>query len=137
MNCPSRTDEPEGEGFNQNPNALAADLTTRQDLNGRANSRVLRRIASSEVRNAVEDEPGDSRERNGGEKMGEGVVERRVARTGLSHVGRPTDSIDAPEENGMRGAISPWRKHSMDVFNVVRKFGKFVGPGFMVSMELF
>ena len=57
MNCPSRTDEPEGTGFNQNPNALAADLTTRQDLDGRTNSRTLRRLASREVQNVVEDEP--------------------------------------------------------------------------------
>ena len=43
MNCPSRTDEPIGDGYNQNPPALAASLTTRQDLNGIANSRLLRR----------------------------------------------------------------------------------------------
>lgn len=41
--CPSRTDEPyEGEGHNQSPNHLAADLTTNQDLNGIANSRETR-----------------------------------------------------------------------------------------------
>lgn len=41
MNCPSRNDEPmEGEGWNQNPPALAADLTTREDLNGKVNQRT-------------------------------------------------------------------------------------------------
>ena len=41
MNCPSRTDEPpEHDGKNQNPSALAADLTTRQDLNGIVNLRT-------------------------------------------------------------------------------------------------
>lgn len=41
--CPSRTDEPyEGQGHNQSPNHLAADLTTNQDLNGIANSRETR-----------------------------------------------------------------------------------------------
>lgn len=41
MNCPSRTDDVEFEHptWNQNPPFLAADLTTRQDLNGIANSR--------------------------------------------------------------------------------------------------
>ncbi|KIW85555.1 hypothetical protein Z517_00947 [Fonsecaea pedrosoi CBS 271.37] len=41
MNCPSRTDDVELEHptWNQNPPDLAADLTTRQDLNGIANSR--------------------------------------------------------------------------------------------------
>ena len=40
--CPSRTDEPEGSGYNQSPNHLAADLTTKQDLNGIANTREAR-----------------------------------------------------------------------------------------------
>lgn len=41
MNCPSRNEEPlEHEGWNQNPSALAADLTTREDLNGTVNRRT-------------------------------------------------------------------------------------------------
>ncbi len=41
MNCPSRTDEPPvHDGKNQSPSALAADLTTRQDLNGIVNLRT-------------------------------------------------------------------------------------------------
>ena len=41
MNCPSRNDETlEHDGWNQNPPALAADLTTRQDLNGIVNRRT-------------------------------------------------------------------------------------------------
>lgn len=41
MNCPSRTDKlPEHDGYNQSPSALAADVTTRQDLNGIANLRT-------------------------------------------------------------------------------------------------
>ena len=41
MNYPSRTDEPAPhEGWNQNPSELAADVTTRQDLNGIVNLRT-------------------------------------------------------------------------------------------------
>jgi len=40
MNYPSRTDDTGREGWNQNPPSLAADTTTRQDLNGLANSRL-------------------------------------------------------------------------------------------------
>ena len=41
MNCPSRNDETlEHDGWNQNPSALAADLTTREDLNGIVNRRT-------------------------------------------------------------------------------------------------
>lgn len=47
MNRPSRTeDDFEHPTWNQNPPFLAADLTTRQDLNGIANSRVHRSGAS-------------------------------------------------------------------------------------------
>ncbi|TVY84866.1 Manganese transporter SMF1 [Lachnellula suecica] len=60
MNCPSRTEEPEGTGFNQNPSALAADLTTRQDLNGIANARLLRRASGSEIHTMEELDPGDN-----------------------------------------------------------------------------
>ena len=133
MNCPSRTDEPEGTGFNQNPNALAADLTTRQDLNGRTNSRILRRIASSEVEDVVEDEPGDSQERdNGNEKRVEGVVESVVTLTGLSHVGRPRETLEVSEGAGRGG--NHLNKYSTSVLKAVKKFGKFVGPGFMVRI---
>ena len=43
MNCPSRTetDPTARDGWNQNPPALAAETTTREDLNGRANRREV------------------------------------------------------------------------------------------------
>jgi zinc transporter 1/2/3 len=43
MNCPSRTDEDLlfHPGWNQSPPRFAADLTTREDLNGIANAREL------------------------------------------------------------------------------------------------
>ena len=41
MNCPSRNDDTlEHEDWNQNPSALAADVTTREDLNGIVNRRT-------------------------------------------------------------------------------------------------
>lgn len=43
MNCPSRTDDTLLHcDWNQNPPFLAPDLTTRQDLNGITNARVLK-----------------------------------------------------------------------------------------------
>ena len=47
MNCPSRPNNPNGrEGWNQSPNLLSG--TTREDFNGMANARVLRRIETSD-----------------------------------------------------------------------------------------
>ena len=43
MNCPSRVDDTlVHDGWNQNPPSLAADVTTRHDLNGRTNSTAHR-----------------------------------------------------------------------------------------------
>ncbi|KAK5279078.1 NRAMP-like transporter smf-3, partial [Cryomyces antarcticus] len=43
MNCPSRTDADDGtNGWNQSPPALAADLTTRNDMDHIVNRRQLR-----------------------------------------------------------------------------------------------
>ncbi|KAF2257794.1 Zip-domain-containing protein [Lojkania enalia] len=43
MNCPSRTDDSlQRPGWNQNPPCFAADLTTRQDMNGIVNARTLK-----------------------------------------------------------------------------------------------
>ena len=141
MNCPSRTEEPEGTGYNQNPNALAADLTTRQDLNGRANSRVLRRMASSiDVGDAVEDETGDLGAGNGREEDDEvGVVLESVVRrpSGLSEVGRPREDLVVSEGiDGGGRSVHGFKGHSRSVWQVVKKFGKFVGPGFMVCVPL-
>ena len=140
MNCPSRTDEPEGAGFNQNPNALAADLTTRQDLNGRANSRELRRIASTDVENVVEDEIGDLGDRRGtgeGGEKGEGMLRRTVTSSLSGTVRRPREVLLLAEGNESgEGGGNWWAKGLRSVFEAVKKFGKFIGPGFMVSVLL-
>lgn len=49
MNCPSRTDDDVllNPGWNQSPPCFAADLTTRQDMNGIANARELGDAADS------------------------------------------------------------------------------------------
>lgn len=137
MNCPSRTEEPEGTGFNQNPSALAADLTTRQDLNGIANARLLRRIATGEIENVVERVPNDDRK-----KENETAVMAKVALASDSHEcerGMPSFEVvnlsdgDYYERgaDGGRGLpiSSEW---FMRLRTVVLKFAKFVGPGFMV-----
>jgi metal iron transporter len=95
MNCPSRTEEPKGTGFNQNPSALAADLTTRQDLNGIANARVLRRIASREIEHVVEHLPDD------GLKKNEEVMAKVALASEDCHVGeRGVSSFEVVNLNG-------------------------------------
>lgn len=136
MNCPSRTDEPEGDGFNQNPSALSADLTTRNDLNGLANSRVLRRIPDLAIDEAVEPVPDESTERKkaasfgymkdvaSGTSSGRHVVEG--SRMGTTVVGSSSTG-----GGGYQGRVSLYYKRAR---KAVITYGKFVGPGMMVSL---
>lgn len=131
MNCPSRTEEPEGDGFNQNPSAFSADLTTRQDLNGIANSRILRRSVSDEI-DAMED-------RDPGENLGrEGHLDNLKA---------PVDEGTWESRDGSRGGSGGHGKDShprriktmtSEFFTTARKvaitFAKFIGPGYMISV---
>jgi metal iron transporter len=136
MNCPSRTDEPEGTGFNQNPNFLAGDLTTRNDLNGIANSRVLRRNATMDViiGDVVEDDLRDFRDQ---QKETAVTATALTSATGQVQVPGMTifDAVeDSGEDRGVRGRVRvQWpRTLFMRSRKVMMKFGKFLGPGFMV-----
>jgi metal iron transporter len=135
MNCPSRTEEPEGTGYNQNPSSLAADLTTRQDLNGIANTRVLRRIATGDVASVVEHVPDDDVNKNGSAGMA------KKALTNDGHVGQHLSSFEPVvlnEDGRGPGGEEGGRRMTTKLFRRLRKvvltFGKFVGPGFMISV---
>ncbi len=136
MNCPSRTEEPEGTGYNQNPSSLAPDLTTRQDLNGIANTRVLRRIATGDIESVINHVPEDDET---------AVKARNLKDMGPSHVGSAMSRFAAVElsnAEGRRGTDDRNEHHGASIkwFMRLRKvmwtFGKFVGPGFMVSSPL-
>lgn len=126
MNCPSRTDEPpESDGYNQNPSSLSADLTTREDLNGKANSRVLRRLASSEIQDPVDSRSDQDTPRK---KEPSSVGEKAVAIEGVGHGGG--------EEIGGEGEGSWAARAFMKARRGLINYAKFVGPGFMVSKLL-
>ncbi|EON99758.1 putative transporter protein smf2 protein [Phaeoacremonium minimum UCRPA7] len=116
MNCPSRTDEvPEADGHNQNPNALSNDLTTNQDLNGIANSRVLRGGDSLSIQSA-----------------GQAVEADRVPQSVDPHsdekhqrITNTSAAIGQPPTGGVAAAR---------LKKVIVTFGKFVGPGFMIAV---
>lgn len=119
MNCPSPVHRPEGDGMNQNPNALSPALTTRQDLNGMANLKVLRRLSS--IAHATEDKPDDDSDAQRGKAAVVGanqIAETQVAEPGLDGDGHG----DPPKESIAR-----------KLRDVIMTFGKFVGPGFMVG----
>ncbi|KAL8740244.1 MAG: hypothetical protein Q9190_007033 [Brigantiaea leucoxantha] len=139
MNCPSRTEEePEHVGWNQNPPVLAADLTTREDLNGVANSRTRRRASMAEQDIPCFD--GFSRTSSQGCRgLSQGFLESKPDATVSI---QPNTTSSAPTDRSPHSARA--RQHSkliQKLFKTSRglgatliKFSKFIGPGFMVAV---
>lgn len=143
MNCPSRTDEPlESDGWNQNPPTLAADLTTRQDLNGISNLRTLRgsgiSLSEEEINNPREE--GSSyrlppeNPRAAPQPNIEGKSFEVVATS------QPSQSLDTSSSSTHEPSPPtppPWNiyfSRLQHVRRVLAKYIKFIGPGFMVSV---
>lgn len=148
MNCPSRTDEPAvSDGWNQNPSELAADVTTRQDLNGIVNLRT----GQDSVREA-EDERGDSQTdgpsdyHRVSDSDSTSSVRHRTVTSRFSHTltsfpelqsANTQSSAESRNTFPILGRIS-LRQRSTDFFlriwRILTKFCKFIGPGFMISV---
>ncbi|KAA8620099.1 MntH Mn2+ and Fe2+ transporter of the NRAMP family [Pyrenophora tritici-repentis] len=136
MNCPSRVDPEFPEGYNQNPNALNADATTRADLGFVANERARdgRAIDCLDKDNDIAPNPSqvDEGSRASASKAGYGLRMRSDAanNTGLrfsEDITRPsgtTNNIPLAHRKGVFGGT----------VEVVRKYLTFVGPGFMVAV---
>ncbi|KUJ21818.1 transporter protein Smf2 [Mollisia scopiformis] len=141
MNCPSRTEEPEGTGFNQNPSALSADLTTRNDLNGIANARELRRIPSTGIEGVVEPVPdGDTEKKKDIGSQGMQAVALDAKSSGC-HVGEESgttmalETLGAQEGSGGGSGNGGRLSHHFErAKKAIITYGKFVGPGFMISV---
>jgi metal iron transporter len=138
MNCPDRTDNLDGrEGWNQSPNDLAG--STREDFNGIANARTLRRLDPEDTVTGVPDtENTGPRPRNNRRNS---VATVKLARTLTSqnpdphHVTVNAFDMDEPANNpgGSGGSVNLLKQAR----KVLVTFGKFIGPGFMVSVATF
>ena len=157
MNCPSRVDETlEHHGWNQSPPALAADATTRQDLNGLANSRRHRHhkngygidpVHDEEPRKSwmsgMADDPADA-DSNASAKG----VNRCASEVPLPLSNQPqsrTTSVhlaarQSLQQLGPDGSSSHRRRYTRitnrlrHLWGLATKFAKFIGPGFMISV---
>ena len=138
MNCPSRVDPIIVDGYNQNPNDLNADATTRADLDHMANARLQRdhridtadgasEIQPSEHQPAKEDNNNLKSEAVGGQgnivlgDKGPGVAASSLFSSG-GRAGRAGD------------VHSTFRGLRQKAAKVLRKYAKFIGPGFMVAV---
>ncbi|KAJ4991980.1 metal ion transporter metal ion transporter [Stagonosporopsis vannaccii] len=134
MNCPSRTDPDIPDTHNQNPNPLNADATTRADMGFVANSRArndhrMELWAADDglavERRRVDEEVGGAGKGFGGRGSGgEGRVDGEAAEEDGRLAGFPGGGVGSKRRGGVfAGAVE-----------VVRKYLKFVGPGFMVAV---
>ncbi|OAP55873.1 hypothetical protein AYL99_10025 [Fonsecaea erecta] len=130
MNCPSRTDDTEAHpDWNQNPQALSSDLTTRADLNGIVNLREERATESSPNNETQEDiriRPIDSPESiSGGFKSPTAVKvdpqEQQRAALQQTHP-RRFQSFRSPSAFVSKALVT------------AQKYVKFVGPGFLIAV---
>jgi metal iron transporter len=137
MNCPSRTDPEVPPDWNQSPNALSGDSTTRSDLS---------RIASARLQHdhKLKDRHGPHVELNtfhpptdtGGERRNS----LRSARTGDGERGEAMleDTVgfgySEEEPSNNDPSIPLWRRALRRAGRVLWKYAKFVGPGFMISV---
>ncbi|EEP80230.1 predicted protein [Uncinocarpus reesii 1704] len=149
MNCPSRTDESLDDlGWNQNPPSLAADLTTHQDLNGIANAREHR---GNDL--ATELHPGQdasslhltwaSHSPLGSPGKGTTAAGLTVSEQGMRTL-NGTNDLGSPSEAQQNTSSSgdgtyPQGKRTLGCLilrsiQVLRKFGQFVGPGFLIAV---
>ena len=138
MNCPSHTDDQtEHEGWNQNPPRLAADLTTREDLNGIVNLRTRRDVTNAEDGSKSElPEIDQLPDRSRGLVLPSETSSKRSTEpfTHTSKILKLSTTL---------GSAAPVLHHNLypkflgslqRLGGILVKFGKFVGPGFMISV---
>ncbi|KNG82246.1 manganese transporter pdt1 [Aspergillus nomiae NRRL 13137] len=133
MNCPSRTDDTlDHPGWNQNPSDLNADVTTRNDFNGIANSKVHREHASGAGATMGESiatvEPQlHGRDRNDTES------EKKMP----GEVVSAASGYQSPERNSrsLRHSFkTPIKSSLLRMAQSIVKFARFVGPGFLIAV---
>ena len=155
MNCPSRNDETlQHEGWNQSPPRLAADLTTTEDLNGRANSRERRGHTKEEedmadegtcVSQTIEPPCLGSTARSFGGNSGSALPNSDDGGAGGDTAAGPSPTLYTSDLQGTRKwGASPTMyccKSSAALWapicrlkEILIKYTKFVGPGFLISV---
>ncbi|KAG8630926.1 hypothetical protein KVT40_000066 [Elsinoe batatas] len=134
MNKTSRTDEPfEGDGYNQSPNRFSNDLTTNEDMNGISNTRTYRQLDDRIDDNSDIPDVANSSLRDGKDRD---TMLQHIAGTGASPR-RPSNS-NVTQSLASRSPASQARTNKgtpfARTFKAVRTFGRFIGPGFLVSV---
>lgn len=141
MNCPSRTDEPlESDGWNQNPPALAADLTTRQDLIGISNLRTQRSSGISLCEEGVDNPRETASSHRLPPENPRAAPQPKIEGKSfeVAATSQPSQSLDMSSSSTPEPCPPPRSNTFLGrlphVGRVLAKYTKFIGPGFMVSV---
>jgi metal iron transporter len=143
MNCPSRTDAIVEDGMNQNPNAFAPDITTRSDFGQIANARLQRdhRVGVGEAADIELVAP--QQIATGPDKNGTFTIVEAGEGGGDGGHEKPGDGARSQERNTSSSSTVPTHQSSRvssvnylfhRVKSILVKYGKFMGPGFMISV---
>lgn len=143
MNCPSRPDATEEHpDWNQNPQPLNADATTRADLNGIVNRRTQHRHdISLDEQNPdgtpfLEETPKPNERVRLDEKMG---TTTSMSINPLSSKALSLETQDTTHDPVNRRSQDPvelpWHRRTAKKFtSVLIKYARFVGPGFLIAV---
>lgn len=144
MNCPSRTDAIIEDGMNQSPNAFAPDITTRSDFGQIANARLQRDHRVGVGGDATDTETVALQQlTKGPDKNGTSVFAEAGEGGGDGGLGRANDGAMSSERNNSgsmeasnstSSRVPPIKHFFRRARDAVVKYGKFVGPGFMISV---
>ncbi|KAK3054104.1 NRAMP-like transporter smf-3 [Extremus antarcticus] len=136
MNCPAKTDPIVGDGHNQNPDVLCPELTTRSDLGRIANARKQtgrdHRLSDPETSSdpAVIPQSPSNQPDNLSVADRAGVIAPQEQEKGGSKVA----VSGQPERPSRRRPSSWWKGAGTRTIAVLRKYVRFMGPGFMISV---
>jgi len=137
MNCPVRSDPLPDEGHNQNPPALAPELTTNNSMNHRANDTTGSNAAQIDLTdgsnasidpNKQDIDPVERTERDDDIGLKEETIKvKEVSLHAKNDVGSDATSTRVYRRNAVAAA-------AFKVKNVLVKYAKFIGPGIMISV---
>lgn len=140
MNCPSRPDATEKHpDWNQNPQSLNADATTRADLNGVVNRRVQRDHDGS-ICLHEQDSEGITASDNPS-KLGDAVCVKDSMQISNDLDAKSPKLATIPSQMSNPSAPNrhlgqlPWhRRTALKLISVLIKYAQFVGPGFLIAV---
>ncbi|KAK3117265.1 NRAMP-like transporter smf-3 [Teratosphaeriaceae sp. CCFEE 6253] len=139
MNCPSKTDPDVPDDWNQSPDALNGDTTTRSDLSRIANARLqrdhrLRDQDDSEVE-LVALQPQPQEQGTKPQLRTSGVKGSSDERAGGTRSAMLDGTMHVTEAPSSHDSVLPfYARWPRKLTRILMKYTKFIGPGFLISV---